>query len=98
MAIFEGSYGSRHGKDGMDAVDTLYASTRTNPIEDIETHLPLRVRRYELRDEAIGAGRWRDPQAVLDDAISAETAARGYGVAIVGSRVDAEATAQLRNG
>ena len=25
-----------YGKDGMDAVDTLYANTRNNPIEDIE--------------------------------------------------------------
>ena len=40
MEIFEGSYGGRLGKDGMDAVDTLYANTRNNPIEDIETHLP----------------------------------------------------------
>ena len=28
MEIFEGSYGGRQGKDGMDAVDTLYANTR----------------------------------------------------------------------
>jgi N-methylhydantoinase B len=45
--------------DGMDAVDTLYANTRNNPIEDIESHLPLRVCRYELREDACGAGRWR---------------------------------------
>src|SRR5258708_5912580 len=32
MEIFEGSYGGRLGKDGMDAVDTLYANTRNNPI------------------------------------------------------------------
>ena len=56
MEIFEGSYGGRFGRDGMDAVDTLYANTRNNPIEDIETHLPLRVLRYELRDDAVGAG------------------------------------------
>ena len=43
MEIFEGSYGGRYGPDGMDAVDTLYANTRNNPIEDIESHLPLRV-------------------------------------------------------
>jgi N-methylhydantoinase B len=43
----------------MDAVDTLYANTRNNPIEDIETHLPLRVSRYELREDASGAGEWR---------------------------------------
>jgi N-methylhydantoinase B len=59
MEIFEGSYGGRSGIDGMDAVDTLYANTRNNPIEDIETHLPLRVSRYELREDASGAGEWR---------------------------------------
>ena len=59
MEIFEGSYGGRHGMDGMDAVDTLYANTRNNPIEDIESHLPLRVRRYELREGVCGAGKWR---------------------------------------
>jgi N-methylhydantoinase B len=59
MEIFEGSYGGREGADGMDAVDTLYANTRNNPVEDIESHLPLRVRRYELRTDAVGLGRWR---------------------------------------
>ncbi len=59
MEIFEGSYGGRDGKDGMDAVDTLYANTRNNPIEDIESHLPLRVGRYELREDVCGAGEWR---------------------------------------
>src|SRR6185295_18965745 len=59
MEIFEGSYGGRHGIDGMDAVDTLYANTRNNPIEDIESHLPLRVNRYELREDACAAGEWR---------------------------------------
>ena len=59
MEIFEGSYGGRFGLDGMDTVDTLYANTRNNPIEDIESHLPLRVNRYELREEVVAAGRWR---------------------------------------
>lgn len=59
MEILEGSYGGRHGMDGMDAVDTLYANTRNNPIEDIESHLPLRVNRYELRDEVVAPGEWR---------------------------------------
>jgi N-methylhydantoinase B len=56
MEIMEGAYGGRHGKDGMDAVDTLYANTRNNPIEDIESHLPLRVLNYELREDVAGAG------------------------------------------
>ena len=59
MEIFEGSYGGRFTRDGMDAVDTLYANTRNNPIEDIESHLPMRVTRYELREDTCGAGRTR---------------------------------------
>jgi N-methylhydantoinase B len=59
MDIQEGSYGGRFGKDGLDAVDTLYANTRNNPIEDIESHYPLRVTRYELNTGSAGAGRWR---------------------------------------
>jgi N-methylhydantoinase B len=59
MDIMEGSYGGRSGKDGLDAVDTLYANTRNNPIEDIESHYPLRVTRYELNENTAGAGRWR---------------------------------------
>ncbi|MFP4360774.1 MAG: hydantoinase B/oxoprolinase family protein [Alphaproteobacteria bacterium] len=59
MEIFEGSYGGRPDQDGMDAVDTLFANTRNNPIEDIESHLPLRVTRYELREDVVGAGRTR---------------------------------------
>ncbi len=59
MEIFEGSYGGRYGLDGMDTVDTLYANTRNNPIEDIESHLPLRVSRYELRENMVAAGKWR---------------------------------------
>jgi N-methylhydantoinase B len=59
MDITEGSYGGRPGKDGMDAVDTLFANTRNNPAEDIESHYPLRVERYELREDAAGPGKWR---------------------------------------
>lgn len=59
IEIFEGSYGGRFGRDGLDSVDTLYANTRNNPIEDIESHVPLRVLRYELRENAIGPGQWR---------------------------------------
>lgn len=59
MEIFEGAYGGRYSKDGMDAVDTLYANTRNNPIEDIESHLPLRVERYEMREGSVPPGKWR---------------------------------------
>ncbi len=59
MEIMEGAYGGRYSKDGMDAVDTLYANTRNNPVEDIESHLPLRVLNYELRENVAGPGQWR---------------------------------------
>ncbi len=79
IEIFEGSYGGRFGKDGMDTVDTLYANTRNNPIEDIETHVPLRVNRYELRDNACPAGKWRgglgmikEVEFLTDGSVSAE--------------------------
>jgi N-methylhydantoinase B len=79
IEIFEGSYGGRQGKDGMDSVDTLYANTRNNPIEDIESHVPLRVTRYEFRDDACGTGRWRggwnsvkEIELLTDGALSVE--------------------------
>ena len=59
MKIMEGSCGGRCGMDGMDAVDTLYVNTRNNPVEDIETHVPLRVERYELRQDTMAPGQWR---------------------------------------
>jgi N-methylhydantoinase B len=67
MDITEGSYGGRYGKDGMDCVDTLYANTRNNPIEDVETHYPLRVVRYEAREDAAGAGKWRGGTGSIRD-------------------------------
>ena len=68
MEILEGSYGGRYGMDGMDAVDTLYANTRNNPIEDIELHLPIRVNRYELREK-----RWRRAPGAAASARSASS-------------------------
>lgn len=59
VEVNEGSYGARASKDGLDAVDNLMANTRNVPCEEIELHYPLRVERYELRDEAPGAGRFR---------------------------------------
>jgi len=67
MDITEGSYGGRFGKDGLDCVDTLYANTRNNPIEDIESHYPLRVLRYEMRENSSGAGQWRGGAGSIRD-------------------------------
>ncbi len=67
IEIFEGSYGGRFGAAGMDAVDTLYANTRNNPIEDIESHVPFRVARYEMREEGAGPGHWRGGMSSIKD-------------------------------
>lgn len=72
MDITEGSYGGRFGKDGMDGVDTLYANTRNNPIEDIESHYPLRVTRYELVEDKAGPGQWRGGNGSIRDVMFLE--------------------------
>ena len=59
MEIYEGAYGGRPRRDGMDAIDILFTNTRNNPIEDLESHLPLRVHRYELREDSCVPGRTR---------------------------------------
>ena len=59
MDVTEGAYGGMEGLDGLDAVDILYANTKNNPIEDIENHYPLRIERYELRDNTPDIGQWR---------------------------------------
>ncbi len=59
VEINEGSYGGRFGKDGIDAIDTLMANTRNNPIEEIELRNPMICERYELREEPPAPGRWR---------------------------------------
>lgn len=59
LEVNEGSYGGRHGKDGMDSVDNLMANTRNNPIEELDMRFPIRNEQYELRPEPASPGRWR---------------------------------------
>ena len=51
LEVNEGAYGGRPDSDGPDCIDNLMANTRNNPIEDIESHVPLRIERYELREK-----------------------------------------------
>ncbi len=59
LEVDEGSYGGRPGRDGLDSIDCLIANTRNNPIEELEWRFPMRTERYELRDDACAAGKWR---------------------------------------
>jgi N-methylhydantoinase B len=62
-----GGYGARATKDGMDAVQTGFQNTANSPIEELETELPVYVRRYELRSDSAGAGRQRGGLGVRRD-------------------------------
>jgi 5-oxoprolinase (ATP-hydrolysing) len=59
LEVDEGSYGGRPGRDGLDATDCLIANTRNNPIEELEWRFPMLTERYELREDACAAGKWR---------------------------------------
>ncbi|SFR51463.1 hydantoinase B/oxoprolinase family protein [Halogeometricum limi] len=54
-----GGFGGRAGKDGMDAVHVHMSNTMNTPAEVLETAYPLRVERYELRENSGGAGQFR---------------------------------------
>ena len=62
-----GGYGGRATKDGMDAVQTHFQNTANSPIEELETELPVYVRRYELIQDSEGAGRQRGGLGVRRD-------------------------------
>ncbi len=54
-----GGMGARPGADGLSGVHVHMSNTRNTPIEALEMELPLRVRRYALRSNSGGAGRYR---------------------------------------
>ena len=59
VQVNESSWGGRLGMDGMDSIGCLMENIRNNPIEEEELSFPVRVERYELRDDAPAPGRWR---------------------------------------
>ena len=56
VQVNESSWGGRFGKDGMDSIGCLMENIRNNPIEEEELSFPVRVERYELRDEGPAPG------------------------------------------
>lgn len=55
----EGGWGAPEGKDGPSAVFSIVGNTWNIPAEVVEMRFPIRVERYELRQDSGGAGRWR---------------------------------------
>jgi N-methylhydantoinase B len=62
-----GGYGARAEKDGMDAVQTHFQNTPNSPIEELESEVPVYIRRYELIGDSEGAGRQRGGLGVRRD-------------------------------
>ena len=57
--LLDSSHGAMDGMDGYDAVDSLYINTRNVPIEDIESHYPVRVLESQLRLDEPAPGKFR---------------------------------------
>lgn len=53
-----GGFGARHDKDGMDGVHSV-SNTKNTPIEELELNYPIFMRRYALRENSEGAGKYR---------------------------------------
>jgi len=51
-----GGMGAHPQGDGLSAVQTHMTNTLNTPIESLESHYPLRINRYEIRDNSAGKG------------------------------------------
>ncbi len=60
-----GGMGGRNGMRGLDGVHTHMSNTRNTPIEAIEHYLPIRIRRYALRKDSGGPGRYPGGEGIL---------------------------------
>jgi len=60
-----GGMGAGCRYSGLGAVQSHMTNTRNTPIEVLEMNFPLRVRRYQLRDDSGGAGRHRGGDGML---------------------------------
>ena len=62
-----GGQGGRPGRPGMSGVQTGMTNTQNTPIEALERAYGMRVRRYQLRRDSGGAGRWPGGEGVERD-------------------------------
>ena len=60
-----GGMGARPGLDGIDAVHTHMTNSLNTPAEAMEYAYPMRVRRYGIRRESGGGGRFRGGDGVV---------------------------------
>jgi N-methylhydantoinase B len=57
--LFGSALGARAGLDGVNAIAVHVGNSRATPIEILESEFPVRLRRFELRADSGGTGRWR---------------------------------------
>jgi len=60
-----GGMGAGSTGDGLSAVQTHMTNTRNTPIESLEMHYPLRLRRYAIREGSGGAGAQQGGDGVI---------------------------------
>jgi N-methylhydantoinase B len=60
-----GGTGAHAGGPGASGVHSHMTNTRNTPIESLETHYPLRIKRYELRRGSGGAGRFEGGDGIV---------------------------------
>ncbi len=59
-----GGFGARPDKDGMDGVHSV-SNTKNTPIEELELNYPIFMRRYALRENSEGAGKYRGGLGII---------------------------------
>ena len=63
----EGGWGGAEGRDGQSAIYSIIGNTWNLPVEAIEMKYPLRIDRYELRQDSGGPGKWRGGLSIRRD-------------------------------
>jgi N-methylhydantoinase B len=69
-----GGMGARPGADGLSGVHVHMSNTRNTPVEALEMSLPVRVRRYALREGSGGAGKYRGGDGLCRELLFLEPA------------------------
>ncbi|MCX7973211.1 MAG: hydantoinase B/oxoprolinase family protein [Candidatus Aminicenantes bacterium] len=60
-----GGMGASPERDGLSGVHTHMTNTRNTPIEALEHYLPIRIRRYRLRPDSGGQGRFKGGDGII---------------------------------
>ena len=63
----EGGWGGAEGRDGQSAIYSIIGNTWNLPVEAIEMKYPIRIDRYELRQDSGGPGKWRGGLSIRRD-------------------------------